>query len=582
MAEQLSLTHERVDDIPLLLGLMQRLRLPELLDRHLGNHGHHQGFSNGWLATIWLAFILSEGDHRKSTVQEWAQRHRFTIERFVGLPLRPVEFNDDRLGIVLQYFAKTPAWEQIEAQWWPVATAVYRVEMTGVRLDSTTSYGYHTPTPDGLMQLGHSKDHRPDLPQFKLMAAAVEASGQWLACDVLPGQRADDPLYLPLIARVRTILRQLGVLYTGDSKMAALATRADIVRHGDDYLTILPRTGENKPVIEAGIAAVVEGAQGVHLLWEPPRRSGEGPRLLGYGYEETRALSLLVDGEGVAWQERVQVIRSLELARSQGAALETRLGKAEAALWALTPPPGRGKRQFPEEGALQQAVEEVLIRHQGTGLLRVAWAREEEAITRFVGPGRGGAERPTRTEVKVRYRITQVEREEEAITAAQHRLGWRVQVTSVVGTRLSLAGAVIHYRGGSCLEGGGFHRLKERPLGIRPLFVQRDDQIVGLTRLLTLGLRVLTTLEAQVRQRLAEAEETLAGLNVGQPRQETAQPTAKGLLQALVRAEITLTRVEIGEQQHWHLTPLPPLLTRVLAFLGLSPALYTRLAENST
>ena len=26
MAEQLSLTHERVDDIPLLIGLMQRLR----------------------------------------------------------------------------------------------------------------------------------------------------------------------------------------------------------------------------------------------------------------------------------------------------------------------------------------------------------------------------------------------------------------------------------------------------------------------------------------------------------------------------------------------------------------------------
>jgi transposase len=582
MAEQLSLTHERVDDAPLLIGLMQRLRLPELLDCHLGNHGHHQGFSNGWLATIWLAFILSEGDHRKSTVQEWAERHRFTIERFVGLPLRPVEFNDDRLGIVLSRLDATTAWAALEAQLWPDTQEVYRVEMTGVRLDSTTSYGYHTTTPDGLMQLGHSKDHRPDLPQFKLMAAAVEGSGQWLACDVLPGQRADDPLYLPLITRVRAILRQLGVLYTGDSKMAALATRADIVHHGDDYLTVLPRTGENKQMIEAGIAAVVEGEQSAQLLFEPPRRPGEEPRLLGYGYEQTRKLSAWVNGECVTWEERMQVIRSVELARSQGTALGTRLGKAEAALGALTPPPGRGKRQFQEEGMLQQAVEEVLARHQVTGLLRVVWEREEATVTRFVGPGRGGPERPTHTEVKVRYRITQVEREEVAITAAQHRLGWRVQVTSVAVTRLSLGDAVIHYRGGSCLEGGGFHRLKDRPLGIRPLFVQRDDQIVGLTRLLTLGLRVLTILETQVRQRLAAAKETLVGLNVGQPRQETAQPTAKGLLQALVRAEITLTRVEIGEQQHWHLTPLPALLIRVLDFLGLSPTLYTRLAENST
>src|SRR5712691_3528148 len=111
MAEQLVLTHERVDDLPLLIGLMQRLGLPALLDRHLGNHGHHQGYSNGWLATLWLAFILSEGDHRKSTVQEWAQRHRLTLERFVGLPVRSVEFNDDRLGIVLRRFAPPRTWE---------------------------------------------------------------------------------------------------------------------------------------------------------------------------------------------------------------------------------------------------------------------------------------------------------------------------------------------------------------------------------------------------------------------------------------------------------------------------------------
>src|SRR5260370_36681824 len=99
MAEQLSLTHERVDDLPLLIGLMQRLRLPELLDRHLGNHGHHQGYSNGWLATIWLSFILSEGDHRKATVQGWAQRHRLTIDEFVGLPLRRGEVTDDGLHV---------------------------------------------------------------------------------------------------------------------------------------------------------------------------------------------------------------------------------------------------------------------------------------------------------------------------------------------------------------------------------------------------------------------------------------------------------------------------------------------------
>src|SRR5215211_5729712 len=71
MTDTLALVHERVDDIPLLLGLAQKLNLPEVLDRHLGAHHLHQGLSNGWLATVWITFILSEGDHRKVTVQDW-------------------------------------------------------------------------------------------------------------------------------------------------------------------------------------------------------------------------------------------------------------------------------------------------------------------------------------------------------------------------------------------------------------------------------------------------------------------------------------------------------------------------------
>jgi transposase len=86
------------------------------------------------------------------------------------------------------------------------------------------------------MQLGHSKDHRPDLPQLKIMAAAAEPSGHLLASDFYPGQTADDPLYLPMTRRVRILLGRAGLLYVGDCKMAALATRAELVAEGDYYL----------------------------------------------------------------------------------------------------------------------------------------------------------------------------------------------------------------------------------------------------------------------------------------------------------------------------------------------------------
>src|SRR5882757_10456000 len=80
----LQLTHERVDDVPLLLGFLKTLQLPEVLDRHLPPHPLHQGLSNGWLITVWIAYILSHADHRKSHVQEWVDSLRHTIEALIG------------------------------------------------------------------------------------------------------------------------------------------------------------------------------------------------------------------------------------------------------------------------------------------------------------------------------------------------------------------------------------------------------------------------------------------------------------------------------------------------------------------
>ncbi len=43
MDASLQLTHERVDDVPLLLGFLMKLQFPEIIDRHLPPHPLHQG-----------------------------------------------------------------------------------------------------------------------------------------------------------------------------------------------------------------------------------------------------------------------------------------------------------------------------------------------------------------------------------------------------------------------------------------------------------------------------------------------------------------------------------------------------------
>ena len=90
-------------------------------------------------------------------------------------------------------------------------------------------------------------------------------------------------------------------------------------------------------------------------------------------------------------------------------------------------------------------------------------------------------------------------RNEPAIQERVARMGWRALVTNVPAERLSLSDSVAAYRGGWCLE-RDFHLVKDRPLGISPLYVRRDDQVVGLVHLVTLALRVLTLFEILVRR----------------------------------------------------------------------------------
>src|SRR5689334_14416896 len=113
---------------------------------------------------------------------------------------------------------------------------IYALDASLVRLNTATVISYTAVNEEGLLQLGHSKDHRPDLPQVKIALATLDPFGVPLASEVLSGAQADDPVYVPLIDRVHQGLGRAGLLYVGDCKMAAERTRAHIQAQGDFYL----------------------------------------------------------------------------------------------------------------------------------------------------------------------------------------------------------------------------------------------------------------------------------------------------------------------------------------------------------
>ena len=257
--------------------------------------------------------------------------------------------------------------------------------------------------------------------------------------------------------------------------------------------------------------------------------------------------------------------------------LDGRLQRASDKLLALTPPPARGKRQFQDETDLTKAAEAILKAHAVEGLLTYTLDRQEKRQTKYLGRGRGNATRPTHEIVTVRYQITAVVRQEEAITALQKTFGWRAYVTDASADQLTLEQAVLTYRDEWLIE-HGFHRLKGAPLSLDPLFVKRDDQVIGLTNLLSLAIRFLTLIEFVVRRKLKQNQEKLTGLIENNPNKGIDNPTTERLLKTFDK--VTLTIVHLPDQTIRHITPLTSVQTRILELLGLSTAVYTRLAEN--
>jgi len=569
MYEILTVINERVDDIPLLQAQVQRMGLPSLLDEHFPPHGNWQGLSLGWVAGIWLTPILSEGDHRLNHVEPWVQKRLWTLRSSTGQPVQALDFTDDRLEVVLLALSDDARWEAFESALNRYVLRIYEVHPKRVHVDSTSASGYWTVTEEGLFQFGHSKDHRPDLPQVKVMQAVLDPLGMPLATAVVSGECADDPLYIPAMTRVQESLGRCGLLYVGDCKMAARETRAFLQTRGDFYLCPLPAVQLAPDEVETALYPVWTGQQPLTPVYR--EQENDTPELIAEGYERLEPLTVVVGGQPRTWMERRLVVRSIRQARAAETALRARLAKAVAAIQGLNSC-GRGKQRLTEVEALRQAAEARVERYAVRGLLQL---RYDAHLTQR--PVRRYRDRPA-TAREERHITVTVEVDPEAVEAAVRRLGWRVYVTNQPQDQLPLEQAILAYRSEYIVE-RGFGRLKGRPLSLTPMYVQRDDYATGLIRLLTLGVRVLTLLEFVVRRRLTAEKAKLAGLYAGNPTRATARPTAERLLE--VFREITLTLIQEPHQSRRHLTPLSALQQRLLALLDFPLDIYTRLCTET-
>jgi transposase len=230
---EMQIRSERIDDMPVLIERLKQMRVAEIIDETVGRHHLWEGMSKGWTSLVWLAHIIMTGDHRKVHVRRMLNECRESLSRLLGEEVRESEFNDDRLGRILAALGQQERAEEIERAMNKHCIRYYRLKTDKpvARIDTTSVSVYGGDDGSDVIVHGYSKDHRPDLMQFKVLMVTLDPLGMPLATQMVAGNASDDGLYVPAYAEAA---KSIGtdVMVVGDSKMGALGTRAYIQGRG--------------------------------------------------------------------------------------------------------------------------------------------------------------------------------------------------------------------------------------------------------------------------------------------------------------------------------------------------------------
>ena len=556
----LNVETQRVDDIPLLLGIIAELGIQQEIDQEIRPHGLWQGCSVGTIVVVWLCYILTEQDHRLEPVQGWVNARESLFNRLLGIELRETDFTDDRLANVLTMLGVEESQELIAERLSQDWITMYELPTEVSRYDSTTIAVYQAAdeSEESIIGYGQSKDHRPDLAQFKVMLSSLDM-GMPLTSQVLNGKRADDGLYVPAYDQVVKTVGHSRFLAVGDSKMAAWATRCHLAVGGSWYLCPYREPASKGEPTAEWIEEALKHSQQWQAVTQIDKKTGEVKTIAQVYHWSRTQETCTPDGKRVTWDERVLVTHSLALQQGLTTRRERREAKLYQALDKLCLPPGRGRKRYRTELELRQVVDQMVKQFGLTGLVNVSLTAE---------PHRDGGQR---------WIVADYHRHQAAWQAMVARLGWHIYLTNVPEQDYTAAQIIHTYRRQPLLE-RSISRLKSRNLHIRPVFLHDQQRISSLTWLLVLALRILVLTEFRVRRELQLRHEAIIGLKPGSPSVAVQHPTTERILNAF--GDITWSIISLADTHHFHLTPLTHTQLHILDLLNLSSDIYLNLTSH--
>jgi transposase len=515
---------ERVDNIPLIIHWLLNMRLDEIIDGIYASRKNWEGLSYGQLSIFFLTYVIHSLTHRLSGMESWFVEHKAVLEHSTGWKLNDKDATDDRLGIIMSALGNSEQTScEFQQQMGQHLIQAYELPTKIARYDTTSFNVYHDPQNSkcGLLNFGYSKDHRPDLLQFKQGLGTLDPAGVPIFTETMAGNEADDGHYVEAWRRMVQTVGHSIFLYIADCKAASLENRGIIDKENGRYLFPLPMTGDTSEILKQLVFNPPEEPQEINL--EEKAEKDKEKQTVGIGFVVEKQMELMLSDEDTQkWLERWMVTRSNSHAKRQQKGFHERMGKAEKQLNSLKPKKEENSASF------QARAEKILEARKVKDYIFLKVEKSVERKKRYKGKGRPRPNTPFEI-VEIQKLKLAFKRNDKAIEEYLKLCGWRIFVTNAPTDELSLNQSTRYYRDEWLVE-RGFHRFKKGSLPALPLFLRLHTRIKGLMLLLTVALQALTLLEFVARQKLAETDETMSGLVPGNPKMKTARPTAERLL----------------------------------------------------
>lgn len=550
---------EQLGDLALIADFLKSCHLVEHLDTHFVMHGSWEGPSFGKIIMGMLMYIISENDHRISHIEDWAKDRLEVLRWLLEEPdLEPKHFNDNHLGLVLEHF-KGNAYGLFQQSHNKELLCFYDLNppdnVLVARIDSTKIQSYGKASK--LLQKGHQQaNKRVDLVQAKAMLLTIDPLALPISVQVVSGNQVDDNHYIGTIERAwQESLPKQGVLIVGDTKLGNQENFYFIAHSGNYYLCPLA----NKQFKFDEIDEALDWVEAHQIVPSDLFRS-EFCEDIAADADERIARYVELEAEqrsdkatDFSWSHRRILVCSEDLRNTQLRSLEKRTQQAMLDLYQRFTVK-QGRKTIREQADAEAFIQKTLKRYKVTELLDV----------QLIAP-------PSPTG-RVGYTV-QCSLNEQAYQRQVRRAGWRAYATNAPTEKFSAKQLIICYRHEYRIE-QQFHYLLNKCTALQPIFLQKDNRIEALIRLMFLALQYVGVIQHKARTELKKQDKPyLTKIVPGNPGKKVYKPTTSAILRAF--KSIHLVKVKLPNQvATFHTTGLEQRHIEILRLYGIDPGIY--------